>query len=247
MLPSIFASLGAALLAGLVGSPHCMGMCGGFAMACGGAKQGLPWHLGRLTTYATLGAVAATFGAILPGPSWIATAVATALLLWFAAALAGLVPEPTLKIPGVARLATRAAAQTAQTSHGAHAGTPATRTFTPRYTLGLATGLLPCGLVYAALAIPIAAGDPLTGALSMVAFGAGTMPALAFMAAGARKLTFHRMGLRRAAAALVLTLGLLSVGMRQGLLAAPHAHTPAEHSETPTQPTPHSHENPHGS
>ena len=40
------------------------------------------------------------------------------------------------------------------------------------------TGLIPCGLVYSALAIPVAAGDPLTGALAMVAFGLGTVPLL---------------------------------------------------------------------
>lgn len=131
MLPSVTATFGsaslgaallAALLAGVVGSPHCMGMCGGFAMACGGARQGVAWHLGRLTTYATLGAIAATFGAILQGPSWIATAVATILLVWFAAALGGLVPEPTLKIPGLAKLATRAAAETAASTRAAVRG-----------------------------------------------------------------------------------------------------------------------------
>lgn len=242
MLPSlnvsILSSLGAALLAGIVGSPHCMGMCGGFAVACGGARQGLPWHVGRLTTYAVLGALAATFGAVLPGPDWLASAVAAALLVWFAAALAGLVPEPTLKIPGVARLATRAAR-----------AAPGGR-FAPRFTLGLATGLLPCGLVYAALAIPVAAGDAWTGALSMIAFGLGTVPALALVAAGARKLTLRRIGLRRVAAALVLTLGLLSVGMRQGRLGpSHHAPNPAASSTAPSMhaiPSPPTAETPHG-
>lgn len=243
MLPSltvpIVSSLGAALLAGIVGSPHCMGMCGGFAVACGGGRQGLPWHAGRLTTYAMLGALAAAFGAVLPGPAWFAPVVSGALLLWFAAALAGLVPEPTLKLPGVTRLATRA--MTAASDGG----------FVPRFTLGLATGLLPCGLVYAALAVPVAAGDPVTGALSMAAFGLGTVPALAFVATGARRLTLRHLSLRRVAAALVLTMGLLSVGMRQGWLGASHhgAHPAAAPHADPTHSsldTPLTAETPHG-
>ena len=95
--------------------------------------------------------------ALCPKSAAIAAAVSTGLLVWFAAALAGLVPEPTVRIPGVSSLAGRAAR-----SKGA----------APGYLLGLATGLLPCGLVYAALSIPVASGSALVGSLSMVAFGA---------------------------------------------------------------------------
>lgn len=199
-------SLGAAALAGLVGSPHCMGMCGGFAVACGTGRRGVAWHAGRLSTYAVLGALAGAFGAVLPGPSWVAAVVSTLLLVWFAGALAGLVPEPTVRLPGVSRLAGRAATK---------------RGFGPGYALGLATGLLPCGLVYAALAIPVASGDPMIGALSMVAFGSGTVPALAAMTFGARRVALRDLRVRRALAAGVLVLGLLSVGLRQGVLPRP--------------------------
>lgn len=232
-------SLGAALLAGIVGSPHCMGMCGGFAAACGGAGKGLPWHMGRLSTYATLGALAGTFGRVLPGPGWVAAVVSTGLLVWFSAALAGLVREPSVRIPGVTRLASRAA-------RGDGAG--------PRFALGLATGLLPCGLVYAALAIPVASGDALTGALSMAAFGLGTVPALLLTAAGVRRLSLRSLTLRRVLAAGVLVLGLASVAMRQGVVdfgfgmghdghampAAQHAPAPDAGAATPpnSSPTP---------
>jgi hypothetical protein len=202
----MLASLLAAFLAGLVGSPHCMGMCGGLAVACGGARRGLAWHGGRLTTYAVLGAFAGAFGLVLPGPSWVASAVSAALLIWFAAALAGLVREPTLRIPGIARLTARAAADDGPGG---------------RIALGLATGLLPCGLLYAALAVPVASGDPLTGALSMVAFGVGTAPALIALTLGARRLVLRSLNARRVLAAGVLVLGLWSLGMRQGLLPRP--------------------------
>ena len=43
-------------VAGLVGSLHCIGMCGCFAVACGGsARESFFWHAGRLTTYVVLG------------------------------------------------------------------------------------------------------------------------------------------------------------------------------------------------
>jgi sulfite exporter TauE/SafE len=44
--------------------------------------------------------------------------------------------------------------------------------------LGLALGLLPCGFLYAALAVAAAGGRPGWGALAMLAFGAGTVPSL---------------------------------------------------------------------
>ncbi len=194
-----------------------MGMCGGFATACGGGRRGVAWHIGRLGTYAMLGALAGSFGAVLPGPSWVAAAVSTGLLIWFAGALAGLLPEPTLRIPGLTRLATRASA---------------TDGFGPGFVLGLATGLLPCGLVYAALAIPVASGSPVAGALSMVAFGLGTVPALMALSMGARRLLLRDLRARRVLAVGVLLLGLASVGMRQGLMpkgaGSTHSHSPEQ-------------------
>lgn len=201
-------SLTAAALAGLVGSPHCMGMCGGFAAACGsGNDRGAAWHLGRLSTYAVLGAIAGAVGAAIPGPGWIAAALSVVLLTWFALALAGFVQEPRFRLPGLTRLATRGAGAS---------------DFGSRFVFGLANGLLPCGLVYAALAIPVASGEPLVGALSMVAFGLGTVPALVAMTLGLRTVLLRDIRWRRALAAAVLLAGLTSIGLRQGLVGSMH-------------------------
>ena len=65
-------------------------MCGCFAVACGGsARQSFFWHAGRLTTYMVLGALAGAFGGAIPGPGWVAGAISTALIVWFALVLAG--------------------------------------------------------------------------------------------------------------------------------------------------------------
>ncbi len=199
----MIAYISSAFLAGLVGSLHCIGMCGGFAVACGGrARDTLLWHGGRIATYAILGALAGAFGAMMPGPGWVVGLLSTLLIVWFAAGLAGLVPEPHVSIPGIKHLTTNLATRTNMVA---------------RFGFGMATGLLPCGLVYAALGIPVAASDPMVGALAMVAFGVGTAPALTAVAMGLRRLVMRNMALRRALAAGVLVAALWSIGMRSGV------------------------------
>jgi sulfite exporter TauE/SafE len=88
----------------------------------------------------------------------------------------------------------------------------------------MANGLLPCGLVYASLAIPVAAGDPLVGALAMTAFGIGTAPALTAVAIGLRKVVMRDMRLRRALAAGVFLAAMWSIGARTGLVGNRHMH-----------------------
>lgn len=198
MIPAITA----AALAGLVGSPHCIGMCGSFALACGGrVSHTTAWHAGKILTYALLGLLAGLVGHLVPGPRWVATVVSTVLVVWFAAGLAGLVPEPSLRIPGLTRLATRAATRGDLGS---------------RFLFGMATGLLPCGLVYATLGIAVASGSAVTGFLAMAAFGLGTVPALAAFGLGVRRIAGERPWTRRVLAVLVLVAGLWVVFQRQG-------------------------------
>ncbi len=187
-------ALTAAFVAGLVGTPHCVGMCGPFALACGSrpAHHGA-WHAGKLTTYAALGALAGGAGSALPGPSWLVAAVSGALVVWFAAALAGLAPEPALRLPGLEGAAAWAARR------GDAAG---------RFVFGAANGLLPCGLVYAALGLAVAAGSAPAGASVMAAFGLGTAPALAAFGLGARRMVHQRPWARKALAGVVLLSGL---------------------------------------
>ncbi|MCP4808781.1 MAG: sulfite exporter TauE/SafE family protein [Proteobacteria bacterium] len=185
----MWAVVGTALLAGLVGSPHCLGMCGGFAAAAPGPQ----WHLGRLATYTGLGAVAASVGWVLPGPPWIPHAVAAALLLLMAAQLAG------LKLPGSGSRLFLAIGKLAPRSP---------------LVLGLATGLLPCGLVYAALSMALSTSDPMWGAATMAAFWLGTVPALAAAMVAFKKLATRLPGGRIGLAALVLVLGLGTVAWR---------------------------------
>ncbi|MEJ0015251.1 MAG: sulfite exporter TauE/SafE family protein [Acetobacteraceae bacterium] len=199
-------------LAGLAGSTlHCVPMCGGFVLGQAADRMAklpaahlcewrrvargalLPYHLGRLTTYAALGAVA---GVVLQRLPWFAAASAALLtlgaLLFVAQAIHRLSPAmlPALdRVPaGWSRTIGRAAG---------YAG--------GGYRLGVVLGFLPCGFLYAALAAAAGSGGPVQGALSMLAFGLGTIPALAAVAiAGQTAARRWQRGVARAAPAVLL-------------------------------------------
>lgn len=205
-----------ATVAGLTGSPHCVGMCGGFALAASQTTGGtLAWTLGRLFTYAVLGAIAGSVGGLVPGPGWVGSAVAAALLIWFALRLAGIGPAANASFPVLTRWASALLRR---------AGLPS------RFAFGAVNGLLPCGLVYAALSFPVAVRNPLQGALVMLLFGLGTTPAIAVAVLGLRRLAANSLMARRALAVLVLVSGLGALALRAD------THAPGEMHLTDTDP-----------
>ncbi len=175
----------ALLLAGLAGSlVHCAGMCGPFVLgqvvADSEHRRGrygewqrlagaalLPYHLGRLTTYTALGAVAGTATALV---------AATTGFAWLSAAL--LVLGALLMILQAIGLAVGAASPLSRLVARLAAPLSASRHPAGRYALGLVLGLLPCGLLYGALAAAAGTGNAGDGAVAMLAFGGGTLPAL---------------------------------------------------------------------
>lgn len=86
--------------------------------------------------------------------------------------------------------------------------------------IGMANGILPCGLVFMGLAGALATGSATNGALFMAAFGLGTMPVLFAFMALAHKISWRfRFALQRATPYLVGVLGLLLIvrGMNLGI------------------------------
>jgi len=138
---------------GFMGSLHCIGMCGGLISAISMSRPNIYWQglfvyqIGRITTYAMLGVLLALTGFVLQsmaidGLQRLLAIVAGSLMIIFAFNLGGWLPDPLRRLSawvsrktGLARLAHSAAA-------GARSGS--------WFMLGLANGLLPCGLVYAA-------------------------------------------------------------------------------------------------
>ncbi|MFV3130569.1 sulfite exporter TauE/SafE family protein [Niveispirillum sp. KHB5.9] len=174
----------------LGGLSHCVGMCGPFVLAQAGALSAvpgpalarargsmlLPYHLGRITTYAALGGLVAAGSGMVTraaGVAWVLAAIlALAALLFLRQGLVGLFPRLASGTgggwaEGVGRALTRPLRPLFARPGGING-----------YLLGLALGLLPCGLVYAGLASAMGTGDPLSGMVMMAAFGAGTVPAL---------------------------------------------------------------------
>jgi sulfite exporter TauE/SafE len=80
------------------------------------------------------------------------------------------------------------------------------------FLAGVMNGFLPCGLVYAFLALALASGRPVQGGLLMLAFGLGTVPAMTIVGCGSSLISHHaRAKVFRAAAVLVIITGGITV------------------------------------
>ncbi|HYD98830.1 MAG TPA: sulfite exporter TauE/SafE family protein [Alphaproteobacteria bacterium] len=211
---------------GLVGGfAHCAGMCAPFVLAQlrdgpqlmrAGDGVLLPYHLGRLTTYAALGAVVGGAGqgvAALAGFRPLAAAVlALAAVLFAAKALADM-------LPALGRIGGGGWARGLGAALAGRLGPLLARPGRLQgYRMGLWLGFLPCGFLYAALAVAAAAGDPLSGALAMAAFALGTAPSLILVGTlGAAASRRWRGAARRIAAPVFLVNAVVLGGLAVGL------------------------------
>ena len=93
MIPALAAAFGASLL----GSPHCVGMCGAFSSVHSTRTRGAAWHLGRGAAYVTGGAIAGGVGGFAAELGWVGIGLMAAMLVWFAARLAGFTAEVDLE------------------------------------------------------------------------------------------------------------------------------------------------------
>ena len=166
-----------AFLLGLGGSLHCVGMCGPLALALPGGRDGL-WRFaakrllyngGRVITYALLGGFFGLLGDLF-GLAGLQQALSIGLgvgLLLSAALWLSRKRPMVLKLPftaAVVALKNRLGGLLRQERRGG------------LLYIGLLNGLLPCGLVYMALAGSLASGGLWHGMVYMAVFGAGTMP-----------------------------------------------------------------------
>lgn len=235
MMESI--TIGAAFVAGLAGSGHCLGMCGPMAALANGPKAGLPkrgplralgtaliYNAGRISSYAFMGAVAGSVSWAVGQAAWlvewshILRVAAGALLVLIA--LQMLVPRWSRFLP-MERLGGRVWARIAPLALRIRGSRIPARTF----VFGMLWGWLPCGLVYSMLALATLSGSATNGALTMAAFGLGTLPVLLGFGSFASRIRAPRY--RPALAAILMLSGIwLSVMPLMHLTAAPaeHAH-----------------------
>lgn len=183
---------------GLVSSLHCVQMCGPLVVSYSlglsrrGASQQilahLSYNLGRVATYALLGAVAGLTGQSLglighlAGAENVVAIVAGALMI-----LAGLLMLDVLPHKFLERFDPLRHVSRFLRPLGRYFSSPAV---SDKFILGLMLGFLPCGLIYAALLKAMSTGTMFAGALTMTAFGLGTAGAL--LAIGVFSTAFSR-------------------------------------------------------
>ncbi len=206
------------LLAGLFGSTHCLGMCGGII---GMLHSQIPgkrpmlatgFHAGRIASYLVIGLLATLLG-LLP-----ATVMPDLAPVVMRVVLGGLIVLMAIYIalPGRFRdLAGRVAAPLTNKMLPLFARLLPVTSLDRALGLGLLWGLLPCGLLYTVVAAAVLLADPLATTGLIISFGLGTVPLL--LGAGLVVLRFrsaiNRPGLRWLAAGLMgLTGVLVAVG-----------------------------------
>lgn len=169
----------AAFMVGVLGSGHCLGMCGGLVSAFFMKLQAKdPWpyltyHAGRIAVYAVVGLIAALLGAVLVSTGRLGLAqgilqiVAGAIVILLGFDLLGI--SPIRNAYGFAPIAWLRKQFMTATQKGPIVGA---------LIGGAINGLMPCSLTMAMAVKATTAPSPPEGMLLMLAFGAGTLPAM---------------------------------------------------------------------
>jgi sulfite exporter TauE/SafE len=220
-MTELFPALTAALLAGLLGSAHCLGMCAGisglFAVNSsvttmrGQIPMAITYNAGRVVSYAILGIVVGTFGSVIvkasPGMAGTIRMLSGVVII-----LVGLKVAFDLRL--LNPLERMGGTLWSRIAPAAQRLVPVTSI--PRaFGLGLVWGWLPCGLVYSVLLIAATTARPVDGAAVMFVFGIGTMPAMVLTGLGAAQLAqlMRRRSTRVGLGLLIVVLGALTIAM----------------------------------
>ena len=221
MNPATDVSLLGAVLLGLFGGLHCIGMCGGISASL---TTALPqtrslgsrllaqcgYNFGRIASYAAAGALAGGLGLSLlaligPGGTTLLRVLAGLFLVAAGLYLSGW-------WMGMARVEQIGARAWRHIAPFARRLGPLDRPW-KLVAIGAIWGWLPCGLVYAALAGAVAAGGAIEGARWMACFGLGTLPIMLTGGALSNTLldTVNRGRVRWVAGALVIGFGVWTI------------------------------------
>ncbi|SEF75288.1 hypothetical protein SAMN05444390_101409 [Marinobacterium lutimaris] len=204
-----------AILIGLLGATHCVGMCGGIAasvsMSQDDSRRGIPlviaYNIGRISSYAVAGALIGLLGYQLSsgGVGILLRTLAGVLLI-----LMGLYVAQWWQI--LTRLERAGGVLWRYLRPLASRLLPAD-TLPKALLLGGLWGWLPCGLVYSTLIWSSAAGHWYDSALLMIGFGLGTLPAMLTTGVLAQQVRalMQRKGVRRGAGMLIILFGVYTL------------------------------------
>ena len=168
-----------ALLLGLMGSVHCAGMCGPIAIALplqgnsvgGKILGGTLYNLGRTLTYGIMGAI---FGLLGQGVAMIGFQQKVSVIMGSLMIISILFPA-LFKNQYSLEKSWFSFVGKLKTTIGKMFSI---RSFSSLFFIGMLNGLLPCGLVYMAIAGAIGTGNVAMGSAYMILFGLGTIPML---------------------------------------------------------------------
>jgi hypothetical protein len=216
--------------ASLLGSLHCMAMCGGLAaVAATGPRRGrvdlvahVSFNAGRLAGYAALGALAGGLGAMVDlggravGFGRLAAGVAGVVIIAYGVLM-------LLEAVGIWRSRFGAPAIVARFAGSVLRLAPDAAA--PRgFVLGLCATCLPCGWLYTFVLAAAATGGALSGAFLMSVFWLGTVPALLLIGLGVDALgTPLRRHVPAACAIALIVVGLVAVAGRMGAVRLGHS------------------------
>ena len=166
-----------AFMIGIVGSFHCVGMCGPLALSLPLSNNSmaakfigaLMYNAGRIVTYSFFGLVFGLIGqtaALFNFQQWLSIIIGVVILLFI------IVPK---------KYKMQYSASSYTTGFFTKLRSRLSKLFTQKnhsslFVIGLLNGLLPCGLVYMAVAGSLATGDVVESILFMAFFGLGTLP-----------------------------------------------------------------------
>lgn len=190
----IISTLSLAFVTGLISSfGHCLGMCGGIVaifsahqpvlVTSDGTRSSLlarigalsPLHVGRIMTYTFLGALIGLAGSLLGqvgglvGWQGIFSIIVGIAMILIALSLMGVLPPIEVALASIT-----GGASPMKRMRGLFGR----RNFAATLGLGILWGFLPCGLVFAMLVVAAGTQTLWGGALTMLAFGLGTVPTL---------------------------------------------------------------------
>lgn len=211
----------AAFIMGFLGSLHCIGMCGPIALAVPFRTRSAStrmiaaalYNSGRVLSYALIGFFFGLlgYGLSLAGlQQWLSIAAGVVLISSVAVAYFG--PGSSHGIAGISwfPLPLKNAMSNILRSNKLYY----------QLLLGILNGILPCGLVYMAVAGAIATGSSWSGALFMIFFGAGTIPAMFALPFAVNSISWEKkLRLRKLVPAFLLIIGMLFVvrGLNLGI------------------------------
>ena len=215
-----------AFIVGLLGSGHCIGMCGGItSMLTAALPQNtekskialvLFYHAGRIFSYSFIGALVGFTGSIASkniGLPLAGMRIIAALFLILLGLYLGQWLMWLNKIESIGKILWNKISPYSKKLIPVDSHTKA-------ISLGFLWGWLPCGLVYSTLTWSLVTGDTLYGGAIMASFGLGTLPALLAVSLGLNhfKQLISNIYFRKTSAVFIILYGFYSLVIAYGLM-----------------------------